>query len=237
MKNYEQFSQMKVIQDIPLILRLDGRSFSKYTKQLKLEKPFDDRLRDIFIEVSKDLILEFNPKYVYLFSDEINIFFEEAPFNGRIEKIDSVIASFVSSSFMKHLLLNRDRFDVDLSTLKCASFDCRIVLTSKHVREYFKWRQDEAWRNCLNSYAQSVLNRNHSTRETSEILYKLKKQDIHELLYEHGINISHVPTWQKRGVCIHKITQQKEGVNPLTNTKNISNRKKIFVNLEMQLLN
>ena len=106
MKEYEQFSQLKVIPDMPVIIRVDGRSFSNYTKQLKLQKPFDERLRDIFIEVSKDLIKEFNPKYVYTFSDEINILFSEVPFNGRIEKIDSVIPSFISSSFMKHLYLN-----------------------------------------------------------------------------------------------------------------------------------
>ena len=236
MKKYEQFSQLKVIEDIPLLLRVDGRSFSKYTKQLKLEKPFDGRLRDIFIEVSKDLITEFNPKYVYTFSDEINILFEESPFNGRIEKIDSIIASFISSSFMKHLIINKDKFDVDVYQLKPASFDCRIITTAAHKKEYFKWRQDEAWRNCLNSYAQSVLNKNHSPKETSEILFKLKKQDIHELLYENGINIAHVPTWHKRGVCLYKMCQEDERRNPKTNEKNISISKEIYIDLEMELI-
>ena len=237
LKNYEQFSQLKVIKDIPLILRIDGRTFSNYTKQLKLQKPFDDRLRDLFIEVSKDLIKEFNPKYVYTFSDEINILFTQAPFNGRIEKIDSVLASFVTASFMKHLFINQEKFDTDITRLKPASFDCRIISTSKHIKEYFKNRQDEAWRNCLNGYAQYILNKTHTPKETSQILYKLKKSDIHELLYEHNINIAHVPTWQKRGICIHKIIQTSEGINPTNNQKNISTRKKIKVNLEMELLN
>lgn len=237
MKNYEQFSQIKVIGDIPLILRVDGRSFSNYTKKLNLNKPFDDRLRDIFIEVSKDLINEFSPEYVYIFSDEINILFNEAPFNGRIEKIDSVIASFITASFMKHLFLNQDKFDVDVTKLKPASFDCRIISTSTHTRDYFKYRQDEAWRNCLNGYAQFILNKTHSPKETSQILYKLKKSDIHELLYQNDININNVPIWQKRGICIHKVLESKEGINPLTKEKNISIRKKIKVNLEMKLLN
>jgi len=236
LKEYEQFSKLKVIPDMPIILRLDGRSFSNYTKQLNLQKPFDERLRNIFIEVSKDLINEFNPKYVYTFSDEINILFEQVPFNGRIEKINSVMASFVSSSFMKHLLINKNLFDIDVLQLKPVSFDCRIITTSNHTRDYFKWRQDEAWRNCLNSYAQSVLNKDHSNRETSEILYKLKKSDIHELLYENGINISHVPTWHKRGVCLYKVEEKTEGYNPLNNQKNISTRNKIYTDLEMKLI-
>lgn len=236
LKKYEQFSQLKVIPDMPLILRLDGRSFSNYTKQLKLQKPFDERLRNVFIEVSKDLINEFNPKYVYTFSDEINILFTQVPFNGRVEKINSVLASFTSASFMKHLFLNKEDFDVDLSQLKAASFDCRIVLTSEHIKDYFKWRQDEAWRNCLNSYAQSILNKKHSSKETSEILYKLKKSDIHDLLYENGINIAHVPTWHKRGVCLHKVAEKIEGENPLNKQKNISTRTKIYTDLEMKLI-
>lgn len=222
--------------DIPLILRLDGRSFSKYTKKLNLEKPFDKRLRDIFIEVSKDLIKEFNPKYVYTFSDEINILFEAIPFNGRIEKIDSVISSFISASFMKHLILKRDLFDVDIFSLKVPSFDCRIISTSTHTKEYFKWRQDEAWRNCLNSYAQYILNKTHNNKETANLLYKLNKSDINELLFENGINIAHVPTWHKRGVCLHKILEEKEGYNPKLNEKNISTRTKIKVNLEMEII-
>lgn len=235
LKEYEQFSQLKVIPDMPIILRADGRSFSNYTKQLNLQKPFDERLRDIFIKISEDLIKEFNPKYVYTFSDEFNILFEEIPFNGRIEKINSVISSFISSSFMKHLYLNKELFNIDFNDLKPVSFDCRVISTPNHIKDYFKWRQDEAWRNCLNSYAQSILNRTHTNRETSEILYKLKKQDIHELLFENGINIAHVPIWQKRGVCLYKKLEE-EDINPVGIHNNINTRKKIYVDLEMNLI-
>lgn len=220
---------------MPIILRIDGRSFSKYTKNLKLKKPFDKRLADLFIEVSKDIINEFNPKYVYTFSDEINILLEKIPFNGRIEKIDSVITSFITASFMKHLFLNNNEFDVDVTTLKPVSFDCRII-TTNNLREYFKWRQDEAWRNCLNSYAQNILNKNHNHKETAELLFKLKKSDIHDLLFDNGINISHVPTWHKRGILLYKITEKKEGFNPRNNEKNISIRNKIYIDLEMELI-
>ena len=71
-------------------------------------------------------------------------------------------------------------------------------------------------------------------RETSEILYKLKKQDIHELLFENGINIAHVPTWQKRGVCLYK--KLEEELNPVGIHNNINTSKKIYVDLEMNLI-
>lgn len=235
MKSYEIFSQLKTIPDIPVILRLDGRSFSKYTKQLKLAKPFDKRLRDIFIEVSKDVLCEFNAKYVYTFSDEISILFEQQPFNGRIEKLDSVVASFVTASFMKHLYQSKDLFDIDMTNMEIPSFDCRIVMTN-NLKQYFKWRQDEAWRNCINGYAQSMLNKTHNSRETSQILYGLNKSQIHELLYENGVNISHVPTWQKRGIAVYKKEYQKENINPENNKKNISTYKKVYVDMQINLI-
>lgn len=236
LKEYEQFSQLKIVPDIPIIIRIDGRSFSKYTKQLSLKKPFDKRLRDIFIEVSKDVLKEFHTKYIYTFSDEINILLEEIPFNGRVEKIDSVICSYISSSFMKHLFLNKNQFDVDVTKLKPASFDSRIIITSNHVKDYFKWRQDESWRNCLNSYAQYILNKNHNPNETADLLYKLNKVDIHELLFKHDINIAHIPTWQKRGVAIYKIKEEKEGYNPKLNKKTLYFRNKVYVDKEISLI-
>jgi len=235
LKKYEQYSNLITIKDLPLILRIDGRSFSNYTKKLKLEKPFDSRLRDIFIEVSKDLLKEFSTKYIYTFSDEINILLETVPFNGRIEKIDSVFASFVAGSFMKHLFMNADYFEVDLSELDNVSFDCRIITTANHIKDYFKWRQDEAWRNCLNSYAQFILNKTYDSDVTAQKLYKLNKNQVHDLLFQNGINIAHVPTWQKRGFAVYKKEYEIKGINPKTNETVISYRTKPYIDLELNL--
>ncbi len=235
MKEYEQFSQLKVVLDLPLILRVDGRSFSQYTKDLKLEKPFDERLADLFIETSKDLIREFNPRYIYTFSDEINIIIEDIPFNGRIEKINSVYASFISSSFMKHLIIDNEKFDIDVTSLKPVSFDSRTITTT-NVEEYLKNRQQEAWRNCLNGYAQNMLKSLYPKEDVSERLYKLKKSEIHDLLYDNGINISKVPTWHKRGIAVYKKKVQKKGFNPKLKENNISIKNKIYVDKEVSLI-
>lgn len=236
LKQYEQFSQLKTVHGMPIILRVDGRYFSRYTKLLNLKKPFDIRLRDLFISVAKDVIQEFNTKYIYTFSDEFNIMLEHIPFNGRVEKINSVFASYIAGSFTKHLFLNADKFEVDITKLNPISFDCRIITPYDKVREYFKWRQDEAWRNCLNLYAQTVLNQKYSAKQTAEKLYKLHQNDIHELLYENGINISHMPTWQKRGIAIYKIHEKTTGINPKLKQKNISIRNKIYVDTEITKL-
>ena len=220
---------------MPIIIRLDGRYFSRFTKNLNLKKPFDSNLRDIFINVSKDLITEFNAKYIYTFSDEISILLEEIPFNGRLEKIDSVIASYATASFAKHMFSNPNLSDSYLKSDMYASFDSRVVMTHKHINEYFKWRQLEAWRNCVNAYAQAELNKTHTPKQTAQILYKLNKKQVHDLLFENGINIAHVPTWQKRGIAIYKKTYEIDGFNPKDNIATKSYRKKITVDMQLDL--
>lgn len=222
---------------MPIIIRLDGRTFSRYTKALELEKPFDTRLRDIFIGISKDLIKQFNAKYIYTFSDEINILMEDIPFNGRIEKIDSVLASYATSSFNKYMYLDDELFKKSMESDMLASFDSRIIMTHRNVNNYFRWRQDEAWRNCINSYAQALLNKTHTPKQTAKILYKLDKKELHDLLYENGINIAHVPAWQRRGIAVYKEKYEINGFNPKDNTPTISYRNKIKVDMQLDLFN
>ena len=46
MKEYELVSQTKLIKKLPVIIRLDGRGFSKFTRGF--EKPVDKELSTIF---------------------------------------------------------------------------------------------------------------------------------------------------------------------------------------------
>ena len=53
MKEYELVSQAKLIKKLPVIIRLDGRGFSKFTRGF--EKPFDKELSTIFQNVALGL--------------------------------------------------------------------------------------------------------------------------------------------------------------------------------------
>ncbi len=84
----------------PLIVRADGRGFKRVLSD-KFEKPYDERFArgmakavEIFFENSG-----FVPKLAYTFSDEISFFFVHVPYEGRIEKLDSVIAGFFGKRF------------------------------------------------------------------------------------------------------------------------------------------
>lgn len=66
----------------------------------------------------------FNPALIYIASDEISTFFiYAAPFNRRVEKINSVLAGTVSSTFSLNVL---KLFDKHLTV----AFDSRIIMAS-----------------------------------------------------------------------------------------------------------
>ena len=136
---------------------------------------------------------------------------------------------------MKHLYQSQNEFDTDLNEITIPSFDCRIITTANHLKDYFIWRQNEAWRNCLNGYAQKVLRTQHSPAEASNILYKMNKSQVHELLFKHGINVAHTPTWHRRGLAVYKRQEEIVGYNPKLDITTKSYRKRVYVDLELDL--
>lgn len=271
MKDCEVYTDLKVPKGSSIILRLDGRGFSKLSKNLNLNMPYDGDFKNIMAEVALDLFKEFGPLFIYTFSDELNILLGNIPFSGRIEKLDSVLASFASSSFTMKInnnyFLNKTDNSVkgiffkdigdsntnynprntvndnppnnsdsdnekinEINRIAPVSFDCRIIPISREmIPMYFKWRQDEAWRNCINSYGYWTLREKLSKEEATKTLNGLKISDIHELLYNNGLNINDVDNWKKRGLAIYR-RNQVANVNSINNENNeVLNRTEIIV--------
>lgn len=230
MKECEIFSSLKVPCGSHIIIRIDGRKFSKLSNDLIFEKPYDEQFKDLMISTSTDFFKEFSPSFIYTFSDEINILLSEVPFAGRIEKLDSVFASFIAGSFSKNIL------DFNMSITKPISFDSRIIpLSEEKVLDYFKERQDEAWRNCINGYAYWTLRKEYTKKEAMKILKNKKSSALHDTLFERGINLAELPSWQRRGVGIYKKEIKVEGYNPIEQKKAISIRKRPFIDLDLPI--
>ena len=245
MKDYEIYSNLKVPKNSNIILRLDGRKFHSLAKYLALEKPYDNNFAKLMSEVSLDIFNQFSPKFIYTFSDEISILLDEIPFLGRVEKLNSVFSSIASSSFTYHLLndfkddFNMDKLDEDdRNVIFPVSFDSRVIpIVNEDIYDYFKWRQDEAWRNCVNAYGIWALKKEFSPQIANEKIKGLKSSEIHELLFKKGINLNDVDTWKKRGIGIYKIENQIEGFNPVKEEKTVSYRSEVFVDYELELFN
>ncbi|MBR0271606.1 MAG: guanylyltransferase [Methanobrevibacter sp.] len=227
MKEYEIYSDLRVPVNSKIIVRLDGRSFHSFARKMELVKPYDDDFYKVMVKVSKDLFEEFSPLFVYTFSDEISILLDNVPFNGRVEKINSIMASFTASSFS---------INYDKEFPKPVAFDSRVIpVNDGDILNYFKWRQDEAWRNCVNGYGIHFLKSKYSSKEANEKINGLNLSDIHELLFENGINLNDVDTWKKRGIGVYRKNKEIKGLNKKDGKEQISYRSFIHVDCKLPI--
>jgi len=205
LSEHEIFSQLQIPPDIPFFVRLDGRRFQAISEKIGVEKPFDEDFAKCLTAAAVAVLQDSQPALVYVASDEINaLFLYAAPFRLRVEKIDSILAGFASSAFSLSVL---KIFRKNLAV----TFDSRIVVSSsENISEYLSWRQLEAWRNHNNAYAYWLLRkRGHKPSKAAEILKGLKTEELHELLFRHGINLAQTPAWQRRGILIYREPYQK----------------------------
>ena len=75
MRIYEESLDQYILPDMYIAARLDGRSFTRLTKEVcKFEAPFDIRFRDLMTETVKSLMnVGFRIVYGYTESDEISL--------------------------------------------------------------------------------------------------------------------------------------------------------------------
>ena len=227
MKEFEVYSSLRVPKNSKIIIRLDGRSFHKLARDLKLVKPYDDNFYNVISEVCRDLFEEFSAQFVYSFSDEISLLLDNVPFDGRVEKIDSVMASFAASSFVMH-------YDVEFK--KPPAFDSRIIpVGDGDILDYFRWRQDESWRNCVNSHGIAYLKSKYSNSQANDKITGMNLSDIHEFLFANGINLNDVETYKKRGIAVYRKNKKVTGFNKKENKNQVSYRSYIYADWELPI--
>lgn len=224
MRIYEESIDQKILPDIYIVARLDGRSFTKLTKEtMKYEAPFDIDFCSLMINTTKELMKDsgFRILYGYTQSDEISLLFapDENTFGRKVRKINTTLSGEASASVSLKLGLK-------------ATMDCRVIPLPNvdRVGDYFVWRQEDATRNALNSWCYWTLRKEGYSvgKATSE----LKGKGIsfkNELLFQRGINFNNLPDWQKRGIGIYREKIEKEGYNPITKEKVTTIRKQLFV--------
>lgn len=228
MKKREIYSDLKTLP--PIIVRLDGRAFHQFTQKLNLSEPFDEKFADAMSYVTRSLMIDagFAPVFGYTFSDEISLYFTENLFLGRIEKIDSVLASFAASALTIALNLSGP-----------VSFDARIIpITPELVLPYLAWRQQEAWRNHMNGWSQKLLrDEGYNSQKAALMLDRMKASELHELCFQRGVNLANTPAWQRRGIFVYRTTITKKGFNPLTGEDAETTRKIVKIDKSPPLFN
>jgi tRNA(His) guanylyltransferase len=220
MKSYEAELDHVLPSDRPIILRLDGHGFSRFTSHFA--RPFDERIHSAMIATSEDLLTFFPQATVaYTQSDEITLVFPAGVqvFNERLQKLCSLSASYCSVRFNKHLEDALQRMpeppvtgNTDLVFGK-AHFDARFfpVPSVQEALNNLIWRcRNDAVRNAVSSFARTL----YTTRE----MHGKKTDELIELmLQEKGVKFDEaVPKWAVEGCLIKREQYEHEGVNAKT---------------------
>jgi tRNA(His) guanylyltransferase len=230
MRVFETGLDLCVLPGIYMVARLDGRSFTRLTKEVHpFEAPFDLRFRDLMLQTAEHLMggCGFNVTYGFTQSDEISLLFglQENSFGRKLRKLLSVLSGEASAKFS--LLLGA-----------VAALDCRIsqLPSVEHVVDYFRWRSEDAHRNALNAHGYWLLRKQgKGVGEATTALRGLSVSAKNELLFQNGINFNDLPAWQKRGSGLYWEEYERPAENPATGEKVVARRRRIRHDLELPL--
>jgi len=226
MKEREIYAGLRTV--APFFVRVDGRNFRHALSLLKREQPYDLAFAESMGAASEALMRRSGlpVQLVFTFSDEANALFREAPFDGRVEKLDSIVASFFASAATLNLFS-----DVPLA------FDARIIpVSAMDIPIYLESRQNETWRNHVHAYGYYYLRQNGQTgREAHATLLGMSSSEMHELMFSHGVNLAKTPAWQRRGILVHKQSYEKEGLDPITGRPSTTRRSRVVQNWDLPI--
>src|SRR5579884_2279231 len=142
MRALEYFHTQRLLPGAWTIIRVDGRSFSRFTEE-HFEKPFDIRFSELMAQTAKALLTELSGLLAYTASDEISVLCDPDwnLFDRSLEKIVSISAAVASATFTH-------------ASNMPVSFDSRVWLgtNGEQIRDYFRWRQAHAARCALNGW-------------------------------------------------------------------------------------
>lgn len=230
MRVYEESLDQYILPDMYIVARLDGRSFTRLTKEIcQFEAPFDIRFRDLMVDTVKELMDSsgFNIVYGYTESDEISLLFhkDDNTFGRKVRKINTTLAGEASAFF-------------SLKLGQKATFDCRVVPLPSidRVKDYFAWRQEDSHRNSLNAWDYWTLRKEgKSVEEATSAVEGKTVAEKNELLFQRGINYNDLPAWQKRGTGVYYTDVMKEGFNPIRNEKVMVKRRVLKEDYELPI--
>lgn len=220
MKQYEAASESSLPSDSPIVLRLDGHTFSRFTSHFC--RPFDQRIHDAMIATSTDLLKFFSAATVaYTQSDEITLVFPTGvqSFNDRVQKLSSLAASYCSVRFNAHLAAflaanpEPKVKDSAFDKLGHAHFDARFfaVPTVQEAFNCILWRcRNDAVRNSINAFARTLFSSNQMHGKTANELKDMMR-------IEKGVVFEEaVPKWAIEGSLLKLEQIEHEGVNKKT---------------------
>jgi tRNA(His) 5'-end guanylyltransferase len=223
-KLYEvEFTGKKINSSLPYVIRLDGHSFSKFTRGL--EKPYDYNFHKVFSNTAMYLMKEYQADTAYTHSDEISLLFytqrtkkddnwKEPLYDGRIQKMNSICAAMCTMFFNKELVNTfssiKDQYLEKITTYDRmmnseAYFDCRIfqLPTDTEMFSYIFFRsQIDCRRNHVFGLSRKHFTKSELNSKSTEMLISMLK--------EKGIDWNNEPACFRRGSFFKRVRKPTE---------------------------
>lgn len=201
LKGYEEAAEgARLDVSLPIYARIDGRSFSKFTRGM--DRPYDEVMSTAMIDTMRGLVDKTHARLGYTQSDEISLVFQtdnpegDTIFNGRQQKLVSVLASMATAIFTDAIPRSWAE--------RLPHFDCRVCqLPSKtEAANMFLWRWKDATKNAIQMVAQE----NFSPKQ----LHGKHGGDMIEMLREKGIEFANFPAFFRRGTFGRRVLELRD---------------------------
>lgn len=199
MKLYEMAEAGRhLMPGLPIMARLDGRSFHTFCKGLN--RPYDEGLSTLMIECVKYLVEQTNANCGYTQSDEITLTWystnikSQAFFNGRISKLTSMLAAMQSVYFNSKI----SDYLPKKYTYRLPLFDCRVwnVPDKMEGTNAFLWREQDATKNSISMAARAYYSHKDLDNKNGS--------EMQEMLFSKGVNWNDYPAFFKRGTYVQR---------------------------------
>ncbi|KAF0320141.1 tRNA(His) guanylyltransferase [Colletotrichum sp. SAR11_59] len=192
-----------------IVVRIDGRGFTKLCAKYQFEKPNDKRALDLMNAAARVVVTELpDITIAYGVSDEYSFVFHKSCtlFERRASKLVSTVVSTFTANYI--YLWSQYFPDTPLSP-PLPSFDGRAVCypTVSNLRDYMSWRQVDCHINNLyNTTFWSLIQLGGYDNKTAEqMLAGTVSGDKNEILFsKFNINYNNEPEMYKKGSVIFR---------------------------------
>lgn len=259
MKRYEKVTDQKLIRRMPVIIRLNGRSFHTFTKGFR--KPFDDILINSMQQTALYLCENIqNCVFAYTQSDEITLILVDykklnssAWFDYEVQKMCSIAASMATmafNNFFKEGITKENSAFTD-EWLDNGDFNPKykdeelnkLWITHKRASEKgamfdcrcFNIPKEEAtnliyWRQ-LDASRNSIQMVGQANFSHKELQNKSCNQIQDMLMERKGINWNDLPIYQKRGSCCvrNNIVISTDGTTEIVQLRDSSESENVWI--------
>jgi tRNA(His) guanylyltransferase len=223
MRHFETAHDRCVPEGVHMVARIDGRSFTRLTKETladRLETPFDAGMRAVMVATTAHLMTcGVRAIYGYTQSDEISILLHrgETSFGRKTRKLATILAGEASAAFSLRLGTH-------------GAFDARIceLPDAAAVRDYFRWRAEDAGRNALSAHCYWALRRaGADVAEATARFAGAGPDEKRAFLAGRGVDYDTLPAWQRRGTGLVWESVEREAIDPRSGAAVVASRRRV----------